>query len=200
MKKRTRPGGTRSKPYKRLRPAYSEDDKLAAVAIMLDHGGMTKEAIKLVQDYLGNGGISTQTLKRWRDFYGDKVKAVVAKPESNLAVAKVVLEAQSSALEMMQQLRDGLLKHAVSVLDDTEQLKKEGMRNVVVSVGVLQDKLDKARGLSETTRRKLTELSMLLLEDDRNIDDWLDQSIVFYQMKRAKQQNDNNAINPITQS
>lgn len=197
MKKRTRAtriGSSSIKPYTRARVHYNEDDKIAAVAILLDHAsdtkGLTLEGIALVKEYLGSN-VSPNTLNNWLNKYSDKVKEIQQKPVQYPQQAAVVIEAQSSALDMMQQLRDGLLKHAISTLDDTDQLKKEGIRNIVVSAAVLEDKVRTATGMSVSMQAKIKQLAMLLADDGKNIEDWVNQSITYYQMKPKKHSNDN---------
>jgi transposase-like protein len=152
---------SKPKPVLRRGPHYSEDEKIAAVTIMLELGGLTKEAITAARIRL-NSNVSTTTLGKWKNEYQDKV--IAAKTElapRPVNTAETVRATQAGLVNDLIAIQRLIVDHIVT--DQDEVVGKASLRDSMVSLGISSDKLEQWLSISPDARDRWNKLQALCL-------------------------------------
>lgn len=119
---------------------YTLEEKIKAVALMKDMGGLTKEAILACRILLP--GCSKATLARWLRDYGDRVGSAAVEIVEQSPEASV---AKMSMTNKMLTAYDNLL----TKLADPEFVQSStNLLHVATAIGILEERLRLAIGLS----------------------------------------------------
>ncbi len=119
------------------RPVYTDKDKARAFALLETNGGNVKRTARDL-------GMPISTLRRWRDEW-DKDRMVPA--------AEDIVLAANDFLEDAERVRD----LSLTVIEDKLQKGEGTLAQVATVLGVLTDKIDRARGLADrVTEHKIT--------------------------------------------
>lgn len=131
-------------PVPRMKASYTLAEQLAAVTVMVQAGGCTREAITIARQIV-RGNPSESTLARWWIRHYDQV--VKARPD--------IVPAPVDIGAIVDQTRDILLPKMKSIitklmdkLDDDETISKATFRDVSIAWGIMIDKLENMLTLS----------------------------------------------------
>lgn len=128
----------------RIRPTYTEEEKIAAVSIMVQAGGLRREAIAIARQIV-KGNPSESTLFRWWLDYYDRV--VQSRPEivpSPIDIGAIVDQTRDILLPKMKSIITKLMNR----LDDDDVIKSATFRDTAIAFGILHDKLENMLTLS----------------------------------------------------
>lgn len=152
---------------KRKVPSYTEQEKIAVVTILLEHGGMTVEAIDYARQ-LTNSNLSTNTLYKWLAAYKDKViaanSALMAKPPD---ITSVVESTRNTLLERMSRILDKSLDRA------EETVGEAGYRDVMVGSGIAIDKIRVVASITPDVEAVLKRMAAACKEHNTTLIDYL---------------------------
>lgn len=144
-------------PSQRLVPTYTEEEKIAVVALLVASGGLTIEAIALARQRL-NSNVSTSTLTRWLHTYRDRV--IAASPALQPQPADLPGVVEKTRGEVATLLNDAFLKYARRLNQD-DVADKAAARDAAVVMGIVYDKLEALISPYVEYHDQLKELDML---------------------------------------
>lgn len=163
-KSRTMKKSTAGKP----RVTYTEDQRILACTILLENGGYTQLGLQLVREYLGSN-VSTDTLHQWMRKYKDKVKRATDRLEAH-RVEIIANNNDISAVEVMEDIRNKLLSQLQEFVNTThDAVDKSSLKNVTLTIAILQDKIEKAIGMSAQMQAAVRPLAIWCSENNLDV-------------------------------
>lgn len=169
------------KPSVRQRPVYTEEEKLAAVTILLQANGLTHEGITLVRERL-NSNVSSGTMSRWIHAYRDRVLA--ASPSLQPQPVDLPGVVEKTRNEVATLLNDAFLKYARHLNKD-DIADKSSARDAAVVMGIAYDKLQALISPYATYNDRFAELDTLLQALGYTFSEFLDDSIAAAKRRRS---------------
>lgn len=156
------------KLLRRTGPRYTLEEKLSAVTILVECGGLTVEGINHARELL-NSNTSLDTLNKWLHQY--KAQVINA---SN-ALVPIPLDVAATVETTRIQLAEKLTKILDKSLDRAEQtVENAGYRDVMVGSGIALDKLRVMSSLTSSVEAKLKALAQECRTRHTTLDDLLD--------------------------